>query len=275
MAEKVRRESILILAKTYPSPSAQYVETSCVAGINSHGEMRRLYPVPFRMIDDAQQFSKWQWISVLVEKTNKDHRPESHRLYIDTLEPGAVLDTKKAWTSRWAWLDKIPTFTSYREMDASREHGSLSIALLRPRNIRLEIRKARHQDWTPEERAKLMRPEQGSLFDEAEAKQQLRALEKIPFDFYYVYDTDGPEGDEEQCHKIVDWEASALYRNCQRTHGPNWQEPFRAKLAEGLTGRDLMFLMGNQHRFQDQWLIISLVYPPKREPIDERQAQLF
>lgn len=275
MVEKVRKESILILAKTYPSPSAQYVETSCVAGINSHGEMRRLYPVPFRMIDDAQQFSKWQWISVLVEKTNKDHRPESHRLYIDTLAPGAVLDTKKEWSSRWSWLDKIPSFTSYREMDSSRERGSLSIALLRPKNVRLDIRKARHQDWTPEEWAKLMRPEQGSPFDEGETRQQLRALEKIPFDFYYVYDTDGPEGDEEHCHKIVDWEAGALYRKCRRTHGPNWQEPFRAKLAEELIGRDLMFLMGNQHRFQDQWLIISLVYPPKRAPVDERQALLF
>jgi hypothetical protein len=36
-----------------------------------------------------------------------------------------------------------------------------------------------------------------------------------------------------------------------------------------------MFLMGNQHRFQDQWLIISLVYPPKRQAADPRQALLF
>lgn len=43
-------ERILILAKTYPSPSAQYVETSCVAGISESGAMRRLFPVPFRSI---------------------------------------------------------------------------------------------------------------------------------------------------------------------------------------------------------------------------------
>ena len=57
-------ERILILAKTYPSPSAQYVETSCVAGISQDGSMRRLYPVPFRMIEEGQQFKKWQWIDV-------------------------------------------------------------------------------------------------------------------------------------------------------------------------------------------------------------------
>jgi hypothetical protein len=55
-------ERVLILAKTYPSPSAHYVETSCVAGIMEHGSMRRLYPIPFRLIEDGQQFKKWQWI---------------------------------------------------------------------------------------------------------------------------------------------------------------------------------------------------------------------
>ena len=81
MVEKVRRENILILAKTYPSPSAQYIETSCVAGIKSHGEMRRIYPVPLRMIDDGQQFCKWQWTNVLIEKADKVHCPESYAPY--------------------------------------------------------------------------------------------------------------------------------------------------------------------------------------------------
>lgn len=34
----VRRERVLVLAKTYPSPSAKDVETSCVAGINQDGQ---------------------------------------------------------------------------------------------------------------------------------------------------------------------------------------------------------------------------------------------
>lgn len=36
-----------------------------------------------------------------------------------------------------------------------------------------------------------------------------------------------------------------------------------------------MFLMGNQHGFQDQWLIISLIYPPKNSNINTEQAVLF
>ena len=43
---------ILILCKTYPSPSAKYAETSCVAGMSEAGRLIRLYPVPFRLVAD-------------------------------------------------------------------------------------------------------------------------------------------------------------------------------------------------------------------------------
>lgn len=272
-----RVERILILAKTYPSPSAQYVETSCVAGISQDGVMRRLYPVPFRMIEEGQQFKKWQWIDVRVEKANKDHRPESHKLYVDTIACGDVIDTKKEWSARWEWLDKIPAFDSVDAIDAGRLNDGLSIALLRPKRLLgLDITKARHQEWTDEEKEKLMREQmQGDLFSEAEAKRQVKDLRKVPFDFHYRYVCDTPEGEKEHKHKIVDWEAGALFWNCRRDHGVDWEAPFRAKLEGQLGGKDLMFLMGNQHRFQDQWLIISLVYPPKRKPVEVRQGSLF
>jgi len=275
MASQIER--ILILAKTYPSPSAQYVETSCVAGINEHGAMRRLYPVPFRLIEEGQKFKKWQWVDVRVEKANKDHRPESHKLYVDTIECRDRIDTKKEWSARWEWLDKIPSFDSFDSIEASRLADGLSIALLRPKNVRLEITKARNQEWTEEEKEKLMREQmQGDLFDEAEAKRQVKELRKVPFDFYYLYICNTPEGEKERRHKIVDWEAGALYWKCRESHGIDWEKPFRAKLEEELTGKELMFLMGNQHRFQDQWLIISLIYPPKRKPAEVTpQGSLF
>ena len=90
----IRTERILILAKTYPSPSAQYIETSCVAGITERGEMRRLYPIPFRLIEDQQQFRKWQWVEMRVEKATHDHRPESHRVDIASMSCGVQLSTQ-------------------------------------------------------------------------------------------------------------------------------------------------------------------------------------
>ncbi|MFZ2162712.1 MAG: hypothetical protein WAW02_10890 [Sideroxyarcus sp.] len=271
-------ERILILAKTYPSPSSKYVETSCVAGINEQGQLRRLYPVPFRLIEDGQQFKKWQWITARVKKSNNDNRSESHRIYVDTIECDTEpLSTKNNWEERWVWIDRLPEFTNFKDINGDRDKSEVSLALLRPKRvISLDITPARNPEWTEEELAKLLQEQvQGNLFDEAEAKRQVRELKKIPFDFYYRYVCDTPNGEIEERHKIVDWEAGQLYWNCKRSHGKEWEVPFRAKLEGNLTGKNLMFLMGNQHRFQDQWLIISLIYPPMQRPIQNPQISLF
>jgi hypothetical protein len=272
-----RVERILILAKTYPSPSAQYVETSCVAGINEQGNMRRLYPVPFRLIEEGKKFKKWQWIEARLEKANKDHRPESHRVYIDTVECGNVINTKWQWAERRRWLDKLPVFGDMDSLEAARLNDRVSLALVRPgRFLGLDITEARNANWTPEERDKLTRQQmQGELFSEVEARQQVNELRKVPFDFHYRYTCATPGGQREHRHKVVDWEAGALFWNCRRNHGATWETPFRAKLESELVGKDLMFLMGNQHRFQDQWLIISLIYPPKSVPETSKQQTLF
>lgn len=270
-------EDILILAKTYPSPSSQYVETSCVAGINSRGEMRRLYPVPFRLIEEAKKFGKWQWIKVRVEKAPKDHRPESHRIFTDTIESGPRVSTSKEWVSRWPWINKIPTFTNPESMDTTRQVDATSLALVTPKRVLgLDITQARTPDWTDDERAKLTQEQrQGNLFSEDEARHQVAELRKIPFDFYYRYLCETPEGEKEFRHKVVDWEAGALYWNCVRSHGPAWEMPFREQLESKLTSRNLIFMMGNQHRFQSQWLIISLIYPPQPQADLAEQPSLF
>jgi hypothetical protein len=46
-------------------------------------------------------------------------------------------------------------------------------------------------------------------------------------------------------------------------------------LGDTLVGKDLMFLMGNQHRFPGQWLLISLIYPPKPTHTQPLQDSLF
>jgi hypothetical protein len=116
---------------------------------------------------------------------------------------------------------------------------------------------------------------QGRLFDDAEVTRITKTLRKVPFDFYYRYVCHTPEGEKIFRHKIVDWEVGVLFWNCRKSHGNRWEQPFRAKLEAELTGKDLMFMVGNQHRFQDQWLIISLIYPPRRVTVESRQGELF
>lgn len=279
MLSRRTHEKILILAKTYPSPSAKYVETSCVAGINSDGEMRRLFPVPFRLMEDGKKFAKWQWIDVDVYKAKDDHRAESFKPYRDSIKVGETLSPKKSWFQRRPWIERIPTTSDPDSMDSARIDHGVTLGLIKPRSIvSLEIVRAASPDWTDEERKKLTQAQMaGDLFsNEHDAQGDLATLRKMPYKFYYNYQCDGPNSEKCFKHKIVDWEASALYWRCFYDYGPNgWEEKFRLKLEDELSRKDLYFLMGTVHRFPDQWLIVSIIYPPKPTHVRNSHGSLF
>lgn len=255
-------QKILILCKTYPSPSGRYAELSCVAGMLESGEFIRLFPVPFRHIAEEHQFRKWQWIDAKVEKARSDHRPESYSIKVETIVPGATVPTKNEWAARRNLLSRIKLFSSFDDVRSHQAETKSSIALLKPsRILGLDIEPVSEPDWTKDEIAKLEQAQkQASLFDED--NQSVRRLRKLPFDFYYRYECALPSGILSFRHKLVDWEVGALFWTCRKNYGNNWEEKFRNKLEVSIPSNDLMFLMGNQHRFQDQWLLISLIYPP-------------
>jgi hypothetical protein len=274
-----RVERILILCKTYPSPSAGYTETSCVAGIDESGKLIRIYPMPFRIVNDEQQFKKWQWISARIEKASKDHRPESHRIFVDTIEcdVSPIPAGEAGWRVRRQWLNKITLFRDFESIEAARLNGGNTLALLRPKKILgLDIKKASAPDWTEDEKTKLLQMQsQGDLFNADDEAKTLRLLKKIPYDFHYRYECEINGQSTERRHKLVDWEVGALFWNVHRKHGEAWEEPFRKKIEQQLPASDLMFLLGTIHRFPDQWLIVSLIYPPKQPPEVENQLSLF
>jgi hypothetical protein len=272
-----RKTKILILCKTYPSPSSKYAETSCVAGMDQEGNLIRLYPVPFRLVTGDQQFAKWQWIEALIEKSPADRRPESHKIGVDTIVLGRTLPAGD-WKARRGMLDKLAFYESFDALERARLETNVTLGLVRPhRVISLNIRKASAEDWTLAEIESLESMQrQPSLFDPVQERASIKRLEKVPFDFHYTYEclVDGEL--RTYTHKIVDWEASALYRNVRRSHGgAGWEAPFRRKLETEIPAQDLLFLLGTIHRFPHQWLIISLIYPPKRQPQEGLQIPLF
>lgn len=271
----VRDARILILCKTYPSPSAKYAETSCVAGLDATGALIRLYPVPFRLIGDDAQFKKWQWIDAKVAKATDDHRPESHRLYVDTIRRDAEpISTKRGWSDRRHAVADLAVYEDFGALELQRQTAKATLGLVRPtRIVGLDITPVQSPTWSSEEHAKLVQLQtQGGLFDDSDAKA-VTTLRKLPFDFHYRYECVIDGQLRSYRHKIVDWEAGALFWNVHRQHGEAWERPFRAKMEEDLPSKDLTFLMGTIHRFPDQWLIVSLLYPPKVAP--NPQEQLF
>ncbi len=271
---------ILILCKTYPSPSSKYSETSCVAGMCEDGRLIRIYPVPFRLLKDEQQFKKWQWITAKFEKSRDDHRPESHRIYVDTvsLESEPMPPGKQGWPKRMEAIKKLPTFSSFNEMERTRQVNGLTLAILKPSRIaKLIIKSTKHTDWTQDELRKLTSwQKQGQLFSEDEAAIDVALLEKLPYDFYYQCEFNAPEGIDVRDIKIVDWEIGALYRRLRKEFGPSgWEAPFRKKYEQELPSKNIMLMMGTIHRFPDQWLGISIFAPPKPQSEAADQGLLF
>lgn len=65
------RKRVYILVKTYPTISRKYAELVCTAGILEDGSWIRLYPIPFRLLEDDQKFPKYTWVEVDVERNTK------------------------------------------------------------------------------------------------------------------------------------------------------------------------------------------------------------
>ena len=74
------RQRILITVKTYPTLSRKYGETVCTAGLREDGTWVRLYPVSFRRLDQADRYSKYDWIECRLQRNQSDPRPETFRL---------------------------------------------------------------------------------------------------------------------------------------------------------------------------------------------------
>lgn len=255
-----RVEELLILTKTYPSPSARYRETTCVAALTRTGELRRLFPVPFRFLSENSRFKRWHWIRAAVAKTEADHRPESRRIDADSIE---LLDesvsTARGWADRRELIDPHVVEDVF-ELEERRKRTGQTLGFVQPKCIsELEVTASKQPDWTEEEKRKL---EQEGLFDTHQMRDRV-ILRKVPVDFHYRYIS----GERVERHKILDWEAAALYWRCQKDHGPaGWERAFRQRLETEFSQKDLYFLMGTIHRFPSRWLIVGLIYPPKPPP---------
>lgn len=251
-------EELLVLTKTYPVPSRKYRETSCVAAINRNGDLRRLYPIPYRLLDGEHQFKRWEWIRARICRPNNDHRPESYRIDVDSIERLSRVGTEAAWAERYQWI-KLHQYNNFNALENRRQYDGITLGFIKPTRFSLIIEKARYPEWTDEEKVKLI---QDGLFDSPEVISRV-PLKKVPFDFYYQYECQTEGGVDQHRHKITDWEVGALFWNCITKYDGQWESYFRKKLEKEFAEKDLMFLMGTIHRFPDKWLIVGLFYPPK------------
>ena len=198
MSETIQKR-VLITVMTYPHPSEGYQELVCTAGITEELEWVRLYPVDYRYRPRSQQFRKYQWIDVELEKAKpeKDKRPESFRPNLESIKVvGEPLSAADKWAARREFIDRMPHHT-VNELKGIFDSGRTSLGVVRPtRVLDMEIRPVEDKDWKPSWQNLF---QQMTLFG-----PQQKPLRKIPFTFHYHFEC----ADSEQPHVAMceDWE---------------------------------------------------------------------
>jgi hypothetical protein len=250
---------ILITVKTYPHPSKKYRELVCVAGVQEDGSFIRLYPVQFRYMNFNEQFAKYQWVELDVEKNWKDPRPESFRPISNSIKLGEKISTEKNWLERKKWVLQKPLST----MCGLNQHfqTEVSLGIIKPREIISFSATRTESDWNEAYKSSLL--QKNFLIDQEAEK----ILEKIPYKFSYRY-----KCMEENCkgHEMIitDWEIGMLYlRQFQKYKDEEKaiagvRETFLDKLC-GMD-KDTHFFVGTVQQHAT-WIILGVFYP-QREP---------
>ncbi len=241
--------------RTYPVPASSTIEASCTGGITDQGNWIRLFPVPYRFLDEDQRFSKWHWIEVQVTKPTSDIRPESFKIKPESIKILGEIGTEREWRERRALVKPLlrPSMCAIRrERD---ERGAPTLGLFKPAEIKRLLIEPAAEKWTADEE-RILR--QDTLFQKAPAE----TLEKLPFNFKYEFRCAdvGCNGHEMMC---TDWEMGQAYRRWRREYGDGWERSFRQKFeADMIQKFDTHLFVGTVHRRPGTWIIVGLFYAP-------------
>lgn len=268
---------VLITVKTYPTLSRKYGETVCTAGIREDGSWVRIYPVPFRRLEETEQYRKYDWVECCLVRNSSDPRPESFRPVDENeLQPVAHMDTADGWRDRRRIL--LRTARVYQRLDeliAGAKANQVSLAVFRPSRI-LDFRWEQEERQWNKDKLRQMREltNQLDLFADNSWRKTFEVIPKLPYSFSYVFeDAAGKRSDLQ----VLDWEAGALYWNCLRSTEGDEQAAIakvRQKYFEDFLAKDLHFFLGTTQQFHfvapNPWVIIGVLPIPH-----ERQLGLF
>jgi hypothetical protein len=267
----MERKRIYITVKTYPTLSEKYDELVCTAGISEDGSWIRLYPLPFRRLDNEQKYKKYQWIEADIERNASDFRIESHKvLNIDTIK---VIESEKPkinWEERKRILFKSEkVYTNLEELiNLAKAPPYRSLAIFKPAKIIDFYYEPTERDW-PQNKLECIKEKakQLSLFQTSdEVIEEFKVVQKLPYLFKYRFEDD--QGKESNL-MIEDWEVGALYLNCLRNVNGDEEkalEKVREKYWDNFMEKDILFFLGTRksdhHLALNPFSIVGVFYPP-------------
>lgn len=247
---------VLVTVKAYPNPSKKYNETVCVAGIDLESQKWiRLYPIPFRDLEDAKQFKKYNVIEVNVSKTIDDKRPESYKVDISTIKIIDWYGTGNNWKIRKDVI--LPTLSnSFCEILQKSEKEDKSLGIFKPKKVSFSYLKTKSKDEQKRESCYA----QLSFYNPSK-----QVIEKIPYDFKYSFEC----ASEAECPghtlQIIDWEIGQAFRSWRKLYKDDLtllkkiEEMWLLKMFS--QKNDSYFFVGNWKRFRNQFMILGVFYP--------------
>ncbi len=96
---RLLQSGVTLLCDVRRNPlSRKYGETVCTADLREDGSWVRMYPVPFRRLNETKQYRKFDWVECRLQRHTADPRPETFRpVDHSELQPVGHLDTKRGW----------------------------------------------------------------------------------------------------------------------------------------------------------------------------------
>ncbi len=161
-------ERLLITVKTYPTLSEKYGETVCTAAVREDGSWVRLYPIPFRRLNEQEKYRLFDWIECRMIRNSNDHRPETHRLEEDTpIRKIGHLGTRDNWRDRRkVMLENGHVYYSLENVINDAKENKISLATFKPTKV-LNFKWTKTEREWDQQKLNRMRWTQGqfSLFD--------------------------------------------------------------------------------------------------------------
>lgn len=272
------KERVLITVKTYPTLSKKYGETVCTAAVREDGTWVRIYPVPFRRLDEEQQYKKFDWLECALARNQRDPRPETFRPVDQAeLKPVAHMGYENSWRERRRlMLRTARVYTRLDELIDGAKANQVSLAVFKPtRVIDFVWDEEEEREWNPD-KLRQMRElhSQLDLFADNAWRETFQVIPKLPYNFHYRFEDAAGRTSELQ---VLDWEAGALYWNCLRSNDGDEGRALakvRQKYFDEFLQKDLHFFLGTTQQYHfiapNPWVIIGVFPIPH-----ERQMGLF
>lgn len=283
LLSEVKKEHVLMVVKTYPTPSGKYGELVCTAGIRLRDNAWvRIYPFPFRLVNLDYQFKKYDVLEIPLYKARDDKRPESYKphdmgliRHVDHLE---VADDY--WSKRMSYV-RATAFPSVKALqDAMITDNKTWGPTIRPipvqsGNVKVSFEK-QDPEWPEEDMKKLESARQSlsmNLFTDKNLLDFFKTLRRLPYKIRLTFaDLTG----EQYTLRILDWEIAQLFFNARKgtSNDDEALEKVRYKIEKQIfsTNREVFLIIGNyHHRYKQkcQLAVDGFVWPKRLAPPEQ------